>query len=124
RSEDDVMRFSVSAVIITVSASATACSRMSPDPPRPAQSTSAVSLPQPDTAPAGFGYHHHPIRTSSQEAQQLFDRGMAHPRNARSLFGLQASLRKQGKETDAAWVQRQFEDAWKNADTKLILQDF
>jgi hypothetical protein len=47
-----------------------------------------------------------------------------HPRNARSLFGLQASLIKQGKDSDAAWVQRQYEDAWKDADTKLTLDDF
>src|SRR4051812_11264512 len=71
------MRLSVSVLTIAVSASAAACSRMSPDPPRPAQSNSAVVLPQPESAPASFGYHHHPIRTSSQEAQQLFDRGMA-----------------------------------------------
>jgi tetratricopeptide (TPR) repeat protein len=72
------MRFFVSVFLaITVSVSAAACSRMSPDPPRPAQSSSAVVLPQPESAPVGFGYHHHPIRTASQEAQQLFDRGMA-----------------------------------------------
>lgn len=47
-----------------------------------------------------------------------------HPRNARSLFGLQASLTRQGKEADAAWVQRQFDDSWKNADTTLTLDDF
>jgi hypothetical protein len=45
------------------------------------------------------------------------------PRNARSLFGLQAALTKQGKEADAAWVQRQFQAAWKNADTELRLED-
>ena len=47
-----------------------------------------------------------------------------HPRNARSLFGLHAALTKQGKEADAAWVQRAFNEAWKNADTKLTLEDF
>lgn len=46
------------------------------------------------------------------------------PRNARSLFGLQVALAKQGREADAAWVQREFETAWKNADTKLTLADF
>jgi hypothetical protein len=47
-----------------------------------------------------------------------------HPRNARSLFGLQAALTKQGKDVNAMWVQREFNDAWKNADTKLTLEDF
>ena len=30
----------------------------------------------------------------------------------------------QGKDADAAWVQREFNEAWKNADTKLTLEDF
>jgi tetratricopeptide (TPR) repeat protein len=61
---------------ITISISA-ACSSTSPDPPRPSQSTSAVPAARPESAPPGFGYHHHPIRTTNREAQQLFDRGMA-----------------------------------------------
>jgi tetratricopeptide (TPR) repeat protein len=59
------------------------------------------------------------------DAERVFrDDLVKHPRNARSLFGLQAALTKQGKDADAAWVAREFEDAWKNADTKLTLQDF
>ncbi len=59
------------------------------------------------------------------EAERAFrDDLERHPRSARSLFGLQASLLKQDKEIDAAWVQREFEDAWKRADTKLTLADF
>ena len=38
---------------------------------------------------------------------------MRHPRNARSLFGLQASLMAQNKADDAGWVQRAFVDVWK-----------
>ena len=34
------------------------------------------------------------------------------------------ALAKQGKDSDAAWVQSEFNDAWKNADTKLTLEDF
>jgi hypothetical protein len=65
------------------------------------------------------------LNNKAVDAERVFrDDLERHPRNARSLYGLQASLTKQGRETDAAWVQRQFEDAWKNADTKLILQDF
>ncbi len=45
------------------------------------------------------------------------------PRNARSLFGLHESLTRQNKQADAAWVQRSFEEAWKNAEVKLTLED-
>src|SRR5579859_3606021 len=41
------------------------------------------------------------------------------PRNPRSLFGLREALTAQQSETDAAWVDRQFKDAWKNADVEL-----
>lgn len=43
------------------------------------------------------------------------------PRNARSLFGLHEALMKQGKATDAAWVKRQFDTAWKDADSTIDL---
>ena len=59
------------------------------------------------------------------DAERVFREDLVkHPRNARSLFGLQAALAQQGKEADAAWVQREFNEAWKNADTKLTLEDF
>jgi tetratricopeptide (TPR) repeat protein len=59
------------------------------------------------------------------DAERVFREDLVkHPRNARSLFGLQAALAKQGKEADAAWVQREFNEAWKNADSKLTLDDF
>jgi len=58
------------------------------------------------------------------EAERVFREDLAKmARNARSLFGLQAALVKQGKDSDAAWVQRQYEAAWKNADTKLSIED-
>ncbi len=46
-----------------------------------------------------------------------------HRRNGRALFGLLESLRMQGKKQAAELVQREFEAAWKNADTKLRLED-
>ena len=59
------------------------------------------------------------------DAERAFRDDLAkHPRNGRSLFGLQAALAKQGKDADAAWVRREFDEAWKNADTKLTLEDF
>ena len=43
------------------------------------------------------------------------------PRNPRALFGLHVALITQGRVADAAWVQREFDQAWKNADSKLTL---
>jgi tetratricopeptide (TPR) repeat protein len=58
----------------------------------------------------------------ASEAEQVFREDLRQsPRNPRSLFGLRESLRVQGKESDAAWVERQFEAGWKHADTKLNL---
>jgi tetratricopeptide (TPR) repeat protein len=58
------------------------------------------------------------------EAEQVFREDLAkHPRNGRSLFGLYEALRAQSKTADAAWIKVQFDEAWKNADTKLRLED-
>jgi tetratricopeptide (TPR) repeat protein len=58
------------------------------------------------------------------EAEQVFRADLEkNPRNPRSLFGLSESLKKQGRNADAAWVQAQFETAWKSADTKIALED-
>jgi cytochrome c-type biogenesis protein CcmH/NrfG len=45
------------------------------------------------------------------------------PRNPRSLFGLREALVAQHSNTDAAWVDRQFKEAWKNADVELKVGD-
>ncbi len=45
------------------------------------------------------------------------------PRNPRSLFGLREALAAQHSDTDAAWVDRQFKESWKNADVELKLGD-
>jgi tetratricopeptide (TPR) repeat protein len=91
---------------------------------------SADQLPY-DEPPVWF----YPVRESlgaallaagrAADAERVFrDDLVKHPRNARSLFGLHAALVKQGKEADAAWVQREFNDAWKNADVTLTLEMF
>jgi tetratricopeptide (TPR) repeat protein len=60
----------------------------------------------------------------AQEAEQVFrDDLRQNPRNPRSLFGLMHSLKAQQREVDAAWVEREFIEAWKAADTKLNLSD-
>jgi tetratricopeptide (TPR) repeat protein len=44
------------------------------------------------------------------------------PRNPRLLHGLMQALQAQGNASDAAWVEAQFNAAWKNADSKLSLK--
>ncbi|MGA7929781.1 MAG: hypothetical protein WCA20_27785 [Candidatus Sulfotelmatobacter sp.] len=45
------------------------------------------------------------------------------PRNPRSLFGLREALKAQGKDYDAGFVQKQFEDSWKGGATSLKIDD-
>lgn len=59
----------------------------------------------------------------AEEAERVFrDDLVKHPRNARSLFGLHESLIKQGRDADAVWVRRAYEEAWKDADSPLALE--
>lgn len=46
-----------------------------------------------------------------------------YPRNPRSLFGLLNALEAQTKHDAAEEVRREFEAAWKNAHTTLMLKD-
>ena len=58
------------------------------------------------------------------EAEQIFRLDLRqNPRNPRSLFGLAEALKVQKKEADAAWVEKEFNTAWKNADTRLRIAD-
>jgi tetratricopeptide (TPR) repeat protein len=58
------------------------------------------------------------------EAEKVFRADLdKHPRNPRSLFGLWKSLEVQKKNADAGWARAQFETAWKDADTKLRVED-
>jgi len=60
----------------------------------------------------------------AQDAEAVFRKDLEqHPRNPRSLFGLLQALKAQQRDSDAAWVQRQFDEGWKDADTKLTLKD-
>ena len=50
------------------------------------------------------------------EAEAVFREDLKrNARNGRSLFGLMESLKAQKKTTDAEWVRKQFEEAWKGA---------
>lgn len=58
------------------------------------------------------------------EAEQVFRADLErNPRSGRSLFGLLESLKAQGKTYPAQLIQREFEEAWKNADTQLRIED-
>ncbi|HEV8486910.1 MAG TPA: hypothetical protein VGV87_25420 [Blastocatellia bacterium] len=58
------------------------------------------------------------------EAEAVFREDLRrNPRNGRSLFGLFESLKAQGKSSDAAWVGREFENAWKYAQVQLRIED-
>lgn len=59
------------------------------------------------------------------EAEAVFRKEIEkNPKNGRGLFGLAAALQKQGKSSSAALVQKEFEAAWKDADTKLTTNAF
>ncbi len=61
---------------------------------------------------------------NAAEAEKVFRRDLEeNAGNGRSLFGLAESLKKQDKNREAQNVQREFEKAWKLADTKLKIED-
>jgi Flp pilus assembly protein TadD len=59
------------------------------------------------------------------EAEAVFRKEIdKNPKNGRGLFGLAAALEKQGKSSSATLVRKEFEAAWKDADTKLSTDAF
>jgi len=46
-----------------------------------------------------------------------------HPRNPRSLFGLQQALKAQKRDYDAGFVEKQFRASWKGGKTQLKVAD-
>jgi hypothetical protein len=59
-------------------------------------------------------------RGQAAEAEAVFRKDLAiNPRNGRSLYGLLESLRAQARSVDAAWVEKQFAEAWKHSDLAL-----
>jgi tetratricopeptide (TPR) repeat protein len=94
--------------------------------------TKAVAIQEPLNydEPADWSY---PVRESlgaallaagnAPEAERVFRLDLQqNPRNPRSLYGLMQALEAQGNGSDAAWVEAQFNAAWKNADSKLSLK--
>ena len=59
------------------------------------------------------------------EAEKVYRAEIArHPRNGRALFGLTEALARQGKNSSAELVRKEFEAAWKDADHKLSAEMF
>ncbi len=64
------------------------------------------------------------IAGDAAEAEKVFRKDLENnPGNGRSLFGLAESLKKQGKTQAEREVRTEFEQAWKNADVKLKIED-
>jgi len=64
------------------------------------------------------------LNGNAEEAEKVFRADLEkNRRNGRSLFGLMESLKAQKKTYSAQSVQREFEEAWKQADTKLRVED-
>lgn len=57
-------------------------------------------------------------------AEEVFREGLKRsPHNGRMLFGLLETLKAQKKSDAAAWVEREFESAWKGSDLPLRIRD-
>ena len=57
-------------------------------------------------------------------AETVFREGLRRsPKNGRILFGLREALKAQGKLDAAAWVDQEFQAAWKAADIQLRIRD-
>jgi tetratricopeptide (TPR) repeat protein len=64
------------------------------------------------------------LNGDSVGAERVFREDLdRHPRNPRSLFGLQQALKAQGKNYDAGFVEKQFQASWKGGSTQLKLDD-
>jgi hypothetical protein len=53
----------------------------------------------------------------ANDAEQVFRDDLL--RNPRSLFGLMDSLKSQQRDSDAAWIEREFNEAWKGRRYKI-----
>jgi tetratricopeptide (TPR) repeat protein len=59
-----------------------------------------------------------------EEAETVFREDLErNPRNPRSLFGLWECLKAQKKATDAEWLRRAFQEAWKNSEVDIRMED-
>ena len=58
------------------------------------------------------------------DAARIFSEDLnRHPRNGKALFGLWQSIKMLQQNTDALWVEREYETAWNNADAPLTMEN-
>jgi tetratricopeptide (TPR) repeat protein len=64
------------------------------------------------------------INGDNAAAEKVFREDLdRHPRNPRSLFGLEQALKAQNRDYDAAFIQKQFHSSWKDTATTLKVTD-
>jgi tetratricopeptide (TPR) repeat protein len=64
------------------------------------------------------------LKGDAAAAEKTFrDDLVRNPRNPRSLYGLQQTLKKQGRDYDAGFVQKQFDASWKGGANALKVED-
>jgi Flp pilus assembly protein TadD len=63
------------------------------------------------------------LRGRARDAEETFREDLrVNPGSGRALFGLWKALAAQGRSAEARLTERQFREAWKNADTILSLE--
>jgi tetratricopeptide (TPR) repeat protein len=64
------------------------------------------------------------VNSDAAGAERVFREDLdRHPRNPRSLFGLEQALKAQNRDYDAGFVQKQFRTSWKGGPAQLKLDD-
>jgi tetratricopeptide (TPR) repeat protein len=64
------------------------------------------------------------IKGDSAAAEKTFRDDLdKNPRNPRSLYGLQQALKKQGRDYDAGFIEKQFNSSWKGGANSLKIED-
>jgi tetratricopeptide (TPR) repeat protein len=64
------------------------------------------------------------VNNDAAGAEKVFREDLdRHPRNPRSLFGLEQALKAQNRDYDAGFVQKQFQASWKGGATQLKVED-
>jgi len=64
------------------------------------------------------------MKGDASGAEKVFREDLdRNPRNPRSLYGLQQALKKQGRDYDAGFIQKQFDASWKGGANALKMED-
>ena len=64
------------------------------------------------------------MKGDTENAEKTFRQDLErNPRNPRSLYGLQQTLKKQGRDYDAGFIEKQFNTSWKGGANSLKIED-